>query len=332
MFSKHQKSSEEIANISVLVHIKNQEDQLENFLNQIKKQTHPNYELVLINNASYDNSLSILEAFAEENSNAAIVNVENNEAFWGSKKYALTLGIKKAKHKNLLFVTPDIEIQSTAWIAEMSKMYSNDKQIVLGYVNFIKQGGVVNLLLRYNRLITNLYNFGWAEIHKPYVAWESNTGYTSELFFENNGFSTHMNIQTGTEDLFIRHAATKKNVAFATAPEMAIRVDSSFKEWLLQRKNQLIHYNLGAKLALSSLYISQLLFWVLAIIGIVLFHHPIVYLLVGLRFLLVGLIVGKAAFKLSEKDVIYLFPLWELLSICLQIPIFIGVIFTKSSR
>ncbi|WP_010177284.1 glycosyltransferase [Aquimarina agarilytica] len=329
VFSKHQQGASLVNEVSVLVCVKNQEELLENFLTQIKKQSHPNYELVLINNASYDNTLELLEAYAKDNSHVTIVDVKNNEAFWGSKKYALTLGIKKAKYKNLLFTTPNVEITSPEWINEMSKLYSVDKQFVLGYVNFKKTKGVANKILRYSRLITNLCNFGWASMYKPYVAWENNLGYTSDLFFENNGFSTHMSEQTGAEDLFVRQAVTTKNVALATSPTMAIRVDSSLKEWIVERSNQLKHYTSTAKFTLGLLYFSQLLFWILAIISGVLFHEPLIYMLIGLRFVIVGLVIGKAAFKFSEKEVFYLFPLWELLSVCLQIPIFIKNLFSK---
>ncbi len=331
VFSKHQKSTEVIDKVSVLVYIKNQEKELPNFLAQIKNQSHTNYELVLINNASYDNTLQILEAYAKENSNATIVDVENNEAFWGSKKYALTLGIKKAKHQKLLFTTPEVEICSSQWIGEMQKLCTEDKQFVLGYVNFKKTKGIGNSILRYNRLLTNLYNFGWAAVNKPFIAWEANYGYTSELFFENNGFSTHMNEQTGAEDLFVQQVTTAKNVALATSANTNIRVTSSLKDWVNKRANQIKHYKATTKFALGLLYFSQVLFWVLAIVGGILFQEPFVYLFIGLRFLIVGLVVGKAALKFSEKEVIYLFPLWELTSIYLQILIFMKNLFSKSA-
>ena len=330
VFSKSEKGDKSVDEVSVLIYIKNQEKQLIKFLAQIKNQTHPNFELVLINNASYDNTLEVLEAYAKENSNTTVVNVENNEAFWGSKKYALTLGIKKAKYKNLLFTTPDVEISSPDWINEMSKLYHANKQFILGYVNFKKTNGIGNKVLRYTRLLTNLYNFGWAAIQKPFIAWENNLGYTSDLFFENNGFSGHMNEQTGTEDLFVQQAVTKKNVALATSVNTSVRISSSLKDWIDQRGNQLKHYKATVKFALGLLYFSQLLFWVLAIIGSIVFQQPLIYLFIGVRFVIVGVIIGKAAFKFSEKEVFYLFPLWELFSICLQIPIFMRNLFSKS--
>ena len=56
---------------------------------------------ILINDASKDNTLEIMERFAAQDGRVHTVNVENNEAFWGNKKYALTLGIKRAINKHM---------------------------------------------------------------------------------------------------------------------------------------------------------------------------------------------------------------------------------------
>ena len=45
--------------------------------------------------------------FQKQSSKIKIVNVKNNEAFWGNKKYALTLGIKAATNEHLLFTDAD---------------------------------------------------------------------------------------------------------------------------------------------------------------------------------------------------------------------------------
>src|SRR5690606_27642093 len=88
--------------ISDIVCAKNEAENLKHFLPSILSQDYPNFEIILINDASYDDTLEVMKAFSENHPNIKIVDVKNTEAFWGNKKYALTLGIKASKHDYLL--------------------------------------------------------------------------------------------------------------------------------------------------------------------------------------------------------------------------------------
>ena len=86
-----------------MVSAKNEAKNLKQFIPLIAKQDYPDFEIVLINDGSIDNTLEVMEQFASKYDNIKIVDVKNNEAFWANKKYALTLGIKVAKYDYLLF-------------------------------------------------------------------------------------------------------------------------------------------------------------------------------------------------------------------------------------
>jgi hypothetical protein len=55
-----------------------------------------------------------------------LVKVRNNEAFWGNKKYALTLGIKAAK-TNIYYLLTPIAIKFKDWITAMSSQFTMQK-------------------------------------------------------------------------------------------------------------------------------------------------------------------------------------------------------------
>lgn len=332
-FAKHQKVNTNHNPVSVIVYIKNQEKLLNGFIPKLIAQNHSNFELIFVNNASYDNTLEVLEYFEKNHNNIKIVDVENNEAFWGSKKYALTLGIKKAFHKNLLFITPSVVELSENWITETSGLLSEENEIIIGYNNFQKSKGFLSRLMRYSRLQSCIQNFGIGSYSKPYRAWQNNLGFSSELFFENNGYSSHMNVAHETENLFLKEAATTKNTVLASSKNsITYNQNPGFKNWFKNSKERLLsvsHYSTGVKFSLSLFFITQLLFWVGAIAGSIIYQNLLWFALIGIRLLIVGIVVGKSAFKLYEKDLFYLFPLWELLNICLQISIFISNLFSK---
>ena len=112
--------------ISVIVCAKNEEENVKKFIPLLAAQNYPDFEIVLIDDASNDDTLEVFEVFEKEYKNVKLVKVENNEAFWGSKKFALTLGIKAASNPNLLFIDADCYPNSTNWISEMSSCFTKE--------------------------------------------------------------------------------------------------------------------------------------------------------------------------------------------------------------
>ena len=77
--------------ISVIVCAKNEEENVAKYIPLLVEQNYPDFEIVLIDDASSDNTLDIFEEFEKTYPNIKLVKVKNNEAFWGNKKFALTL-------------------------------------------------------------------------------------------------------------------------------------------------------------------------------------------------------------------------------------------------
>src|SRR5690606_37471767 len=102
-FSKPEKSSPKKVPVSVIVCAKNEAENLKKYVPLIAEQNYPDFEIVLIDDASSDETLDVLEEFEQQYSNIRLVKVENNEAFWANKKFAVTLGIKAATKDYLLF-------------------------------------------------------------------------------------------------------------------------------------------------------------------------------------------------------------------------------------
>lgn len=323
--------------ISLIVCAKNEAENLQRHIPLWLSQKYSNFEIILINDASSDETLEVMEQFAEQDSRIQIVNVRNNEAFWGNKKYALTLGIKRAKNNRLIFTDADCYPASEAWLATMAANFSNEKQLILGYGAYEKQPGFLNKLIRFETLMTAVQYFSYAQAGTPYMGVGRNLGYTSSLFYEKNGFMSHMKVASGDDDLFVNEAATSKNTAICIAPEaFTYSLPKKKREkWIRQKRR---HYT-TAKLykplhrtLLGLYYISNLLFWVLS--AIVMFTQFWIYGLgiVAIRFIFQYIVIGKAAGKLKEKDLVFFIPFYELFLILMQLSIFISNSDEKNSQ
>ncbi|WP_111707483.1 glycosyltransferase [Lutibacter citreus] len=323
--------------VSILICCKNESENIEKNLSFFINQDYPNFELVLINDGSTDNTLDIFEKF-EKNSSIPIkiVDVKPNEQFWGSKKYALTLGIKAASHEYLLFSDADCKPISTNWVKEIMSSFTPSKQIVLGYGAYSKvKGSIVNKLIRFETLLTAVQYFSFAKLGAPYMGVGRNLAYTKSVFFKNKGFVNHMQIKSGDDDLFINEVANSKNTAICIVNDSFTLSNpkTSLKYWIQQKKNHILtsyQYKFSHKVSLALFYFSQIMFWVTGTVLLIFtFNWKLVLALIFTRFLIVYLSLGFSAKKLNEQDLILFLPFFEIFLIFTQLFIFIKNLISK---
>ena len=335
-FAKPQITTPKRIPISVIVCAKNEEENVKNFIPILANQNYPDFEIVLIDDASSDETLEIFEAFEKQYSNVKLVKVANNEAFWGNKKFALTLGIKAAKNEYLLFTDADCYPNSADWITQMSSQFTQQKTIVLGYGAYEKiKGSFLNKIIRFETLLTATQCFAWTKLGKPYMGVGRNMAYKREEFFKTNGFIEHMKLRSGDDDLFINQAANAKNTTICYTPESFTysTPKTSFKDWFTQKRRHVStakNYKSFDRIQLALFYATQLLFLILPIILLAFLYQWILVLsLIVFRYIFAWISLGFSAGKLKEKDVMYWFPVIEIALIFTQLNVFITNTFSK---
>ncbi|MBD0832375.1 glycosyltransferase [Aestuariibaculum sediminum] len=335
-FLKPKKASPIKFPVSVIVCAKNEAENLAKFLPSVINQNYPKFEIILINDASSDNTLNVMEDFKNSNSNIRIVNVKNIEAFWGNKKYALTLGIKASSYNHLLFTDADCKPLSKFWIKDMCSNFNDNTELVLGYGAYNKvKNSFLNKIIRFETLVTAINYFSFAKGGNPYMGVGRNLAYTKELFFKANGFIEHIKIPSGDDDLFVNQVATKHNTAICVSQNSFTESipKTNFKAWIKQKRRHIStakHYKPNHKIALSLLYLLQIMFWGFGISLIAsTFKWPFVVGLILVRFISQFIIFGRSAKKLNEEDLIMLLPVLEIFLIVAQLVIFIKNLSSK---
>lgn len=335
-FAKAQKTTPKKIGISVIVCAKNEADNVVQFIPLLAEQDYPNYEIILIDDASSDATLEILEEFEKKYSNIRLVKVENNEAFWGNKKYALTLGIKASQKDYLLFTDADCYPATKDWITTMSSQFTMNKTIVLGYGAHEKiVGSLLNKIIRFETMLTAIQYFSWSKMGYPYMGVGRNLAYKKEEFYNVNGFIDHMKIRSGDDDLFINQVANSKNTTLCYLPESFTysKPKTTFKDWFNQKRRHLTtadFYKPFDKFRLVLFYASQLFFIIFSIVLLAFQYQWIAVLsIIVFRYIVAWISLGFASVKLKEKDVMYWFPIIEIVLIFTQLNIFITNIFSK---
>lgn len=334
-----QSTSTSFPPVSVIICAKNEARQLYKNVPKLLAQDYPEFEIILINNASTDDTEAIIEAFSLAHENLQQVNVVGNENFWNNRKYALTLGIKRAKYPTMLFTTAAAVPASKHWIKEIAGAFTDQKQLVIGYGAYQKvRRSLLNALIRFENTLATIQCASYAKVGRPYMGVKSNLAYTAALFYEQKGFVAHMKVPEGDDRLFVNAAATRKNTISHFNPESftIAQAPSSFKQWWSHKQDHLgmlRYYKFPEKLFLGLFHSSQVLFFILAVAMVATtFCLSWVLAVIGLRYLIAWLVIGFGASRLQEKDLIYIFPFYEIALIIVQICIFISNLISKPAR
>lgn len=332
-----QEKSEDSFPISVIVCAKNEAENLKKNIPLWLDQDYPDFELILIDDASSDDTREVIESFAKENEKVHTVIIENNETFWSNKKYSMTLGIKRAYNKRMLFTDADCSPASDQWIRLMTASLDKDTQLVLGYGAYERRKGLLNTLIRYETFITGVQYFSYALAGMPYMGVGRNLAYTSELFYENRGFMSHMNIPSGDDDLFVNESATPENTDICVNPEAFTYSvpKTSFKEWFRQKRRHIstaAYYKPRHRIMLTVYYLSNLLFWLLTAACLIFIDWKIPVAILIFRCILQYIFVGNATKLLKENKLLPYLPVLDVLLVFLQLTIFISNKLAKPKR
>ena len=109
--------------ISVIVPIYNVEKYLDRGIRSILNQTFKNFELILVNDGSTDNSLSICDKYKRNDKRVKLIN-KDNEGVSASRN----LGIKISTGEFIMFVDPDDELEEDAieYLYSLIQSYNAD--------------------------------------------------------------------------------------------------------------------------------------------------------------------------------------------------------------
>lgn len=305
--------------VSVIICARNESENLQRFLPSILNQEYPDFEVVVVNDRSWDGTAEILEEFEKKYDRLKVVTVAEGDKFIAGKKFAVTMGIKAASNEWLVFTDADCEPDSSDWLNQMQQPQNHHTEIILGYSPYYKKRSFINVLIRFETFFTAVNYLSYALKGMPYMGVGRNMAYKKSLFFKNKGFAAHMHIPSGDDDLFVNANATNHNTEIRIHKNAHVwsEPNTSFLSYLRQKKR---HFGAGKlykpkhKFILSTQIIVQFLFYVIGII--LLFFPATLYIslaIFALSILIRSFIYPRLLKRLSYGELRWWFPILDVI-------------------
>lgn len=330
--------SDEKPPVSVIICAKNEYHNLVRFLPSMLEQDYPNYEVIVVNDASDDDTFYLLREFSDKYNHLKVVTIQENLNFFQGKKFPLSLGIKSAMYERLLLADADCSPSGPGWISSMQSAFTGKTEIVLGYGAYFPQPGILNKLIRFDTLQVAMQYMGFALSGMPYMGVGRNLAYHRSLFYNSGGFVKHYKLISGDDDLFINQVANKVNTR--VQPDQAAFTYSKPKQtlgsWLRQKRRHLTTgglYRLPHKLALGLFSFSQLAFYALIILLAI---HKVELIILGSIFVIrLGsqlFVVKKAMNRMREQNFLMLVPFFEIFLMIVNLWLGFRGLFSKKTQ
>jgi glycosyltransferase involved in cell wall biosynthesis len=295
--------------VSVIICARNEAENLKEFLPAILEQDYPDFEVIVVNDCSEDNSYEVLGGYLEKYPRLRVSNVNKDPQYTHNKKFAQFIGIKAAKNELLLFTDADCRPETMKWIEAMVSHFNEGTDIVLGYGGYLKKQGLLNKYIRYECVTIAVQYLGMAIRGIPYMGVGRNLAYRRSFFFDKKGFGSHTHIISGDDDLFVNSNSDKKNtcVEYSKAAHTRSLPAKNFNEWFLQKKRHMTtgpHYKERDKFLLVLEPAARVVFYIAFIVLIsFLFLWPFVLAVFGLRLIIQAMVLMLAQKRLKEPGV-----------------------------
>ena len=230
--------------VSIIVCARNEEKNLKFLLPRLLNQDHPDYEVIIVLDRCFDESLAYLKSLEPSHPQLRTLIVDYVPDHFHPKKFGLTLGIKGAKNEWVLLTDADCWPASANWAQIFSGHFLENVDFVLGYSPYTASAGFLNAFIQYETFNTAFDYFSQAAMGFPYMGVGRNLAFRKDVFLKANGYSPFQNTTGGDDDLFVQQHAKGSNTALVINPEAMVYTapKKSWKAYLQQKKR---HFSVG---------------------------------------------------------------------------------------
>lgn len=225
---------DELPGISVIMYAHNAEHHIEECLKSLLQQDHPKFEIIVVNDASIDNTVQIVDNIREIDPRVYMTFVSESAKNISHRKLAYTIGLRAAKYPVALLTASNIDIPSQSWLRLMAAPFAHKEiEVCIGtsYFPLDTDRGNGRYWRSFDTLSTDTRWLGAALGAHPYRGTAYNLAFRPDTFFKHKGFAATNRFQGGEDDIFINEISHPSNTAVVFRPEAMVGVNLPAEEF-----------------------------------------------------------------------------------------------------
>ncbi len=228
--------------VSVVLTAHNDAAWLRENLVYLLEQDYPNFEVVVVNYLSTDDTEYVLRFLKDYYPHLKIVPFKEDVNLFQGKKYPLSIGIKSAANDILLLADPDCTPKNLQWLRGMVRGYRDkNTKLVLGYCGLKRTRTLLGVMQQYDALAYGAHYLGSALLGHPYTGSGRNLSYRRSFFFDRGAFISHYDVADGSDDLFVYQNANRHNTSVCIDADAVLFAEpkKSFSLWHQERLHRI---------------------------------------------------------------------------------------------
>ena len=204
--------------LSVIIYAREACEDLQQNLPLILEQDYPTFEVIVITDGADDGTVDYLTR-RTDGQKLRHSFIPDSSRYISRKKLGLTLGIRAARYDWVVTTDADCHPRSNQWLRLLARNFTPATQMVLGYSGYEQGKGWLHKRIAYDNLFTHIRCLGFTLGGSPYTGFGRNLAYRKDLYYQHKGFSGHLNLLRGEDDLFINRVANGNNTRVETQAE-----------------------------------------------------------------------------------------------------------------
>ncbi|MCK3684678.1 glycosyltransferase [Maribellus sp. YY47] len=194
--------------ITVFLTVRNEEDSLRRLLPQLLSVKDVNYDVVVVDDYSLDNTFTVLGSF-KQCPNFRFSSLNEETRF--SVKLAQNIALKAAQNDWVLSLPIETTEVDKDWLNGFSINTTTDnRNVMMGYSGIKNKPGYYNLLCRTENFLQQLKSLGYVANGIPFVYFEDNVAFRKEEYFKLGGYGQLTKEAYANLELIINQFITKK--------------------------------------------------------------------------------------------------------------------------
>ncbi len=222
-----QVTDEKLPSVSVVVYARNAEERIDEFIKSVLKQDYPDFEVIIVNDASTDMTRERVETMQREcGDKLKYTFVPESARNISRKKMAFALGIKGARGEVIVTTLAGGCIESDRWLRLMCAPFADeDVEMTLGYAYYPNKLFKGKHLRSFDTTLIASQWIGAAAVGKAFRGTEYNMAFRRHCFFDSKGYASSISLQGGHDDMFVCDVARSGHVKMVLDTDARVAID-----------------------------------------------------------------------------------------------------------